>query len=676
MGTTTRRGIAGLAVAGLAVGAGLLVAAPAPGVPTWTPADPVSAPGADAAGPQVISTSEGRVVALWYDASAGEPTVMASSRGPGDTGWSTPAQVSSPTAAASDLHADAGPDGGVTAVWLSTPSGAAASVQTATSSGGGESWSVPQTLSGPGETVSSPDLDIGQDGTAAVVWQRSPGDGADLLIPLRVRPPGETTWSDSDPAPTTTTVAFAPQVAVDGHGQPTVAWHNSGGQGERIRAKHFANGQWYGTKTIAPPTTDGLPPGTPGRFDLAASRWVTRLAWEWVTVDHTEVWEARRLTAGLAWSAATQLSEPGEDAHDPVIAADGDFTSAVVWRRDDVGTHTARASWTATAGDRHLTTLGPADATAVPRVSVSGASSAATWVAPSEGGAAPLLESSLTAGAWSAPEPVVTTGVADPAAHGVAVDMFGNVATAWVGSDGANDLVAARVLVAEGPMPLLAAPPHLAPGTKAQVTLTWSVLDWDGPAVTGQKLRVRQVGDSAHPWQDAGAPAPPATALRYVGKPGRSYCFQLRATSQDGAVGRWSPERCTTMPLDDRAATNRGWKRSGDGQDYRGTISRGARKGLKLAFLDAQFDELWILARTAPGAGSVDVYVGNVRMGRWSLAAPSARRVAIPIVDSRPTVDRGAPAKDVRLITTSDKPVSIDGIYLVNHVPVHWQGAE
>ena len=649
-----RRIITGLAlVAGLV--AATLAATPAPAEPAWIPAEAVSPAGTDASEPRIVDTVSGRFVALWYDVGGARPVVLASTRGPADLAWGAPVPLSDPTSTASDLVVDASPSGRVTAVWVSTTAGGT-SIQASTSAQG-LSWTA-TTLSPVGEDVDSPDVDAGPTGDTAVVWQRRPAPtpavpNPDLQIPLRILRTGVTAWESVTPVETRTTTAFQPRVAIDGRDETTVAWHNSGGQGERILATVWRHDDW---EAIYPLRGTPAEPA-PTEFVIDADHWTTHVAWSIMVGAQHQV-ELIQKPPDSWWQQGIQvLSGVGENAVDPAMAATDQASMVIAWRRDgpteDQIWVEGRAGSSAVPVDRYVATL---DQVSAPVVSVAREHLAVAWSGSDDGAPAQASVTSSEAGAPWSPTRVVPGPGGAPLR--IAVDAFGEIATTWVADDGTNDRARAVILDADGPVPLLARPVHLVRGRTPAISLHWALPDWRGLAVEAQRLQVQRIGRTTSPWRDVGGVSTSSRSLRYAGRPGNTYCFRLQATAAD-SVSAWSDTGCSTTAIDDRSGVGRHWTRRGVPADYQGTLSVATRKGASLTFPERACSEVWLLARTAPGSGKVTVRRGAQRVATVSLASRVRARVAIPLTTEDPECG------PLSVVSRSRKPVRIDGLYLV-----------
>lgn len=124
---------------------------------------------------------------------------------------------------------------------------------------------------------------------------------------------------------------------------------------------------------------------------------------------------------------------------------------------------------------------------------------------------------------------------------------------------------------------------------------------------------------------------------------GGQVCFAVRARDLVGHVSPWSPMRCTALPVDDRAL-----HRSATGTQLQsvagaigGTVTRLTAGGTLQ--MTSQVDRhLGLCVYAGPGQGTVDVYVGTIRVARVSTAASTwGRRVVIVPAGKGPVTIRG-----------------------------------
>ena len=149
------------------------------------------------------------------------------------------------------------------------------------------------------------------------------------------------------------------------------------------------------------------------------------------------------------------------------------------------------------------------------------------------------------------------------------------------------------------------------------VTVTFTGTDSGGSGVAAYDVRYRFAAwnggfgrwNQPAAWQGTNHASVPMSV-----KPGRTYCFSVRAQDAAGNVqSSWSSSRCTTVPVDDRAlALTRGWQRVASRAAFGGTVARGSVPGARLRLVHAYGDRLALLVRTCPACGRIAVYRGGV----------------------------------------------------------------
>ena len=143
--------------------------------------------------------------------------------------------------------------------------------------------------------------------------------------------------------------------------------------------------------------------------------------------------------------------------------------------------------------------------------------------------------------------------------------------------------------------------------------------------------------------------------------PGYEYCLSVRARDTVGNVSAWSSERCTAMPLDDRAMvrTTAGWSQVASVGTYANTTTVTTSRGAALARPSAQGRRFAVVATTCPTCGSLDVFLGSTRIGSVSLVAPTTRVRQVLFLPVQASVRAGT----VTLRTTSTgRRVTVDAL--------------
>lgn len=145
----------------------------------------------------------------------------------------------------------------------------------------------------------------------------------------------------------------------------------------------------------------------------------------------------------------------------------------------------------------------------------------------------------------------------------------------------------------------------------------------------------------------------------FTARPGRTYCFAVRARDFAGNVGAWSASRCTAVPLDDAAMTASGsWASGGGRHDYLRTLRISGHKGDTLE-AHVAFRRLALLVQTCPGCGKVRVLLGSKSLGTFDLqAGRTHHRVVLPVM-SGATLRTGM--LRLRVVSGGDD-VAVDGV--------------
>ncbi len=296
---------------------------------SWLREDRLSASGQDALDPRVAVAADGTVTGAWIRSDGANWRVQVASRAPGSGGtWGLAATLSTAGEDAATPELAAAADGAVTVVWSSL-SGVHYRVFAATRPAGG-SWSAPQALSDDGQDAASPQVAVAADGTATVVWRRS--DGSHDLVETVSRPVGGG-WSAAETLSAPGESGLNPQVAVAADGSAIVVWDRFDGSHDRVQASQRpAGGAWSAPETIS---DAGQSASTP-QVVIAADGTATAA---WRRSDGTdERIQAASQPPGAAWTTPRTLSDAGQSAFVPLLAAapSGDVTA--VWRRFD-GSH-------------------------------------------------------------------------------------------------------------------------------------------------------------------------------------------------------------------------------------------------------------------------------------------------------------------------------------------------
>jgi lysozyme len=142
---------------------------------------------------------------------------------------------------------------------------------------------------------------------------------------------------------------------------------------------------------------------------------------------------------------------------------------------------------------------------------------------------------------------------------------------------------------------------------------------------------------------------------------GSTYCFSARAIDQAGNRSRWSVERCTAIPLDDRdLRASASFIRRAGGAFYLDTVTT-ARRTSSVLSTRVRAREIYVVAQKCPGCGRVAVLFEGRRVATIRLGASTTRnqRLIRAVSFSSPRKGR------IQLkVVSSGAPVKIDGLLL------------
>ncbi len=195
--------------------------------------------------------------------------------GVGSATFNTAVDLSADLQSASSPQVAVGPDGATTITWYRS-NGANAIIQATTRPAGSATFSTAVNLSAPGQDALFPQVAVGPDGATTITWQRS--NGTNRIIQAATRPAGSATFSAAVDLSAPGQDAWSPKVAVGPDGATTITWNRSNGTKYIIQA-------------------------------------------------------ATRPAGSATFSAAVNLSAPGQEAGDPQVAVGPDGATTITWSR-------------------------------------------------------------------------------------------------------------------------------------------------------------------------------------------------------------------------------------------------------------------------------------------------------------------------------------------------------
>jgi acid phosphatase type 7 len=192
-------------------------------------------------------------------------------------------------------------------------------------------------------------------------------------------------------------------------------------------------------------------------------------------------------------------------------------------------------------------------------------------------------------------------------------------------------------------------------------SVSWTASD-SGSGVASYDVRYRTAAWNGEfgpriAWQRA------TTVLRrsFVGAPGSTYCFSVRARDRRGNVSWWSSETCTAIPLDDLKLRGTGWSRQRAAGYFLDTYSLAQAHGRTLHRTGVSARRITLVATTCPSCGSVVVLWNGHVLKRIDLRSTAVEKNRLlPVVLLRAVRNGSVTIR----ISSRGRPVKIEGLGL------------
>jgi hypothetical protein len=445
----------------------------------------------------------GDAVAAWSHQEEANYSVQASTRAAGGS-WQAPATfptIGDPClqSIATDARGDAA------AVWEGFDSSKAHVLQAIYRPAGG-AWQGPVTITSEAnsETLGA-DVAMDPYGNALVVWR---SDTPAKQIESSFKPAGAE-WQEAQPVSSEGQDQPLPQIAMDSSGNAIAIWEHSTGANERVQAAfRSAGGGWGPTANVTEPAPEVF--RSSPRIAMNATGQAVAV---WGRSDGTSsIVQASTVTGGGSWQPPVSLSEPGQSSEAPAVAIDASGDAVAAWERPFEGKHVIQAASRPAAGP-----WGP-----VSRLSESGQNAywphvaagprgeaIATW--ERYNGSVDLVQAavSIAGGAWL-PTINLSSESESSLAGAVSTDAQGNALAVWESHEGTTWSVQAAGYDAAGPLPnSLSIPSSGVAGRPVAFSVSpldvWSALGatgWsfgDGSAATGSSVSHTFAAEGRYP---------------------------------------------------------------------------------------------------------------------------------------------------------------------------------
>lgn len=303
-----------------------------PGQASFGSPQTLSQTGQSASSPQVAFAPDGTTTVVWGRSNGSNVIVQAATRGPGQSGFGTPEDLSQPGNSAYMQQVTTSADGATVIVWNRSDAPSSTVIQTAYRGAGESSFGTPQTLSQTGQYAGDPKAVITSEGTTIVTWRRS--NGTNLIIQAAMRTAGQAGFSTPQDLSQTGQNAVVPQIAAAPDGTTTVVWNRSNGSNLVVQAVTRQPGQ----SSFAAP--ENLSPTGISAFNQhvgAAPDGATTVSWARTNGSNAAIQAVARPPGGSwpdpsAAGSVTELSDSGGDAQLPQMAVAANGAVAVAWQ--------------------------------------------------------------------------------------------------------------------------------------------------------------------------------------------------------------------------------------------------------------------------------------------------------------------------------------------------------
>ncbi len=193
----------------------------------------LSAPGQSAYSQQVAVGVDGATTVVWSRISGVTGIVQATTRAAGSGTFGAVEDLSAAGQYVDNPQVAVGVDGATTVVWPRRNDGSSFTVQASTRPAGSGTFDAVENLSAEGESAVRQQVAVAVDGATTVVWSRS--NGVNSIVQASTRPAGSGTFGGAVDLSAAGQNATDPQVAVGVDGAATVVWERDGPTYSRIQ---------------------------------------------------------------------------------------------------------------------------------------------------------------------------------------------------------------------------------------------------------------------------------------------------------------------------------------------------------------------------------------------------------------------------------------------------------
>ena len=407
----------------------------------WSPPVDLSQANIKVGRPEIAVDANGNVTAVWGRDDVSNIFIQASTK-PFSSNWqATPDTLSQAGINSLVPQIAVDPSGNATAVWRSFE-GSNSIIVASTKPFGGSWQATPDPLSQEGEDADDPQIAIDANGNATAVWARL--NGGIWIIQASTKPFGGSWQATPDNISQLGQDSGPPQIAVDTNGNVTAVWSGNDGSNYVIQAsaKPFG-GSWQATPDhLSQSGQDAYSP------EIAADANGNATA-VWKRYDGSNyIIQASTKPFGGSWQGTPDnLSQAGQAANYPEIAVDANGNATAMWARNNGSKYIIQAStkpfggsWQAVPDDLSQTGQNAYN----PQIAVDGSgNTTAVW--ERNNGSNFIIQASTKpfGGSWQViPDDLSQTGQ-DATVAQIVLDEYGNATAVWARKDGGDWIVQA-----------------------------------------------------------------------------------------------------------------------------------------------------------------------------------------------------------------------------------------
>ncbi|MCB0828193.1 MAG: hypothetical protein KDB62_05220 [Solirubrobacterales bacterium] len=300
-----------------------------PGATSFGAPEDLSDPGEDADNPEIAVGPDGTVTAVWHRYNGSRDIIQAATRTPGSSAFGDPENLSDLTAFASYPPAlTIGPDGTTTVIWSSFKS-PNVTIVTATRASGASAFGPPMPLSDGSQYDESPQIASGPDGSTIAVWTQD--IGSDNTVRVASRAKGASSFGSPQSLTGAGKDGYDPQISIGADGTATVVWRLYDLSHDFIQAATRPNSAaaFGSPEDVSDTSRDDVEP------QIAVGPDGTSTA-VWRRSDSSdEIVQAATRVKGGNFGAPENLSGAGQDAYGPQVASGPDGDTTAIWDRSD-----------------------------------------------------------------------------------------------------------------------------------------------------------------------------------------------------------------------------------------------------------------------------------------------------------------------------------------------------